>query len=177
MKKHLLHDLLTLVTGILALTCLVLAVLSAIPGKSAPLKVQETIDVSSSQILANSNRYSTRLSGLLKNPHDDTVTVTSLTVRISDGKTEEDIRLDCFSLKPRHNLPISELWESEHRFDRVLSVTAEVNGEQIELKNATAFANVNGLTVILAVLALICGLAAFHFGKISYYIRQEERAS
>ena len=175
MKNHLLQNLKILILGILTLACLVVTVISAIPEKEADLIMQEPFLVSSSQILANSNQYSTQITGVIKNTTDKPIAVQDVLVKISDGKTEEVISLGGITLPPRTPWSYLDKWESAGNFNRVLSIHAVVGGEELAVSNATSSMSISGVTVIALLVGAIFGFLLTHACKIRYYMMQEDQ--
>ena len=175
MKNHLLQNFKILVLGILTLACLIVAVISAIPEKEAALIMQEPFSVSSSQILANSNEYSTQITGVIKNATGKPITMQEILVTVSDGKTQSVVSLDSVSLPPRTTWSYLEQWESNGNFSRVLSIRAVVDGEEIAVSNVTRSTSIDGVTVIALLIGGIFGFFLTHACKIRYYMMQEDR--
>jgi hypothetical protein len=175
MKNHLLQNVKILVLGILTLACLIVAVISAIPEKETDLIMQEPFLVSSSQILANSNEYSTQLTGVIKNTTGKPITLQEILVTVSDGKTQSVVSLDGVSLPPRTTWSYLEQWESGANFNRVLSIRAIVDGEEISVPTTLPSMSIDGVTVIFLLLGAILAFFLTHACKIRYYMMQEDQ--
>ena len=175
MKNHLLQNLKILALGILTLACLIVTVISAIPEKEADLIMQEPFLVSSSQILANSDQYSTQITGVIKNTTGKPIVLQDVLVKISDGKTEVVKSLGGVTLPPRTTWSYLDKWESAGNFNRVQSIQAVVGGEEVAVSNATSAVAFKGSTVIGLVACVGLGLLLTHACKIRYYMMQEDQ--
>mgnify|MGYP003312624614 FL=1 len=92
-----------------------------------------------------------------------------------DSDTTHLLEQTNVTLPPRATLEVFERWESDTSYDRVLSVKATVGGETAVLSNASQGGVVNGLTLILLGLLLLCGYLLLRAVKIRYYMEQEDR--
>ncbi|MBQ9131117.1 MAG: hypothetical protein IJX62_01420 [Clostridia bacterium] len=177
MFRHTIQNLIIVFLGCLTLFFLVATIFSMLPTQSFGLQVTEKITASSARIRANEEYYSTELSGNIKNTSDDTVTVDAVSVLVSNGEQQQKIELEGFTLPPRTVYPLWEQMESDYGFDRVISVRATVNGEEVELKNAVNSGPVSGMTLLLLLLCAASALLTAHACKIRYYMKQEAIAA
>ena len=177
MFRQMIQNLIIVLVGCLTLVFLIGAIFSMLPTQSFGLQVKEQITASSSRIRANEENYVTDVIGNIKNTSDEAIAVQAISVRISDGKQHHDVVLEGFTLPPRTSYPLQSRLDSQHDFDRVISVTATVDGESVELKNATADHPISGITVLLLVLCAACALITVHACKIRYYMKQEATAA
>lgn len=175
MKMHIGQNIRILITGLCLIIILVGMVLSAIPAKQMGLIVTQTVAVSNSLVSVSEENYSCELQGILKNESEESISIEELVIRVGDGKNEHTLTLQGFTLPPRMTQELFERWESECAFDRVLSVTARVNGETYELRNVTEGWNINGITWLLAGLSLLTAYLLYRACMIRYYMYQEDR--
>lgn len=175
MKNHIWQNVKILLLGILTLTCLIVTVISAIPEKEDNLIMQEPFWVSSSQILAYSNQYSTQITGVIKNTTGQPINISEVQVTISDGKTREVISLEGVSLPPRTTRSYLEQWESTGNFNRVVSIHAIVGEEEILVSNLNESSPVKGITVVALLVCAGFALLLTHACKIRYYMMQEDQ--
>ncbi len=174
-KKYIVHNLLVLLCGILALLFLVLTVVAAFSTqKNEEIAVKEAFDVSSAPLDADGKRFVSQLSGYLINYNDKKAEVESIIVVVGDGREREEIELDGMTLYPRLDGELRHEWQTGFAFDRVHSVAVVVDGEYQLLANSTAEWEFNPNIILYAVLcALACFGTVFAFKK-RYYRYQED---
>ena len=174
-KKYIVHNLLVLLCGILALLFLVLTVVAAFSTqKNEEIAVKEAFDVSSAPLDADGKRFVSQLSGYLINYNDKKAEVESIIVVVGDGREREEIELDGMTLYPRLDEELRHEWQTGFAFDRVHSVAVVVDGEYQLLANSTAEWEFNPNIILYAVLcALACFGTVFAFKK-RYYRYQED---
>lgn len=174
-KKYIVHNLLVLLCGILALLFLVLTVVAAFSTqKNEEIAVKKAFDVSSAPLDADGKRFVSQLSGYLINYNDKKAEVESIIVVVGDGREREEIELDGMTLYPRLDEELRHEWQTGFAFDRVHSVAVVVDGEYQLLANSTAEWEFNPNIILYAVLcALACFGTVFAFKK-RYYRYQED---
>lgn len=174
-KKYIVHNLLVLLCGILALLFLVLTVVAAFSTqKNEEIAVKEAFDVSSAPLDADGKRFVSQLSGYLINYNNKKAEVESIIVVVGDGREREEIELDGMTLYPRLDEELRHEWQTGFAFDRVHSVAVVVDGEYQLLANSTAEWEFNPNIILYAVLcALACFGTVFAFKK-RYYRYQED---
>lgn len=175
MKEHIGQNVRILIMGLCLVLLLTAAVLSAIPEKQTGILVEQTVEASASRISMAEEKYACELQGILKNGSEESITVESLEILVSDGKNEHTETLDGFTLPPRVTKEIFLRWETEHAFDRVLSVTVHVNGEANAIPNVTDGRSINGITWLLLGLSLLIAYLLYRACMIRYYMYQEDR--
>ena len=175
-KELILQDLQILLWGLLTLVLAVLMILEMIPTISVgALEIGEPIKVSSSLISVSEKNYVSAISGSIFNSSDDPVRIEGVTVVVGDGKTEKTIEMDGFLLPPRTEEELSAGWTGDIQFDRILSVTATVNGEACALSNADATGGTGGVAIFYLVLLLPVVWMLVRASKIRYYLYQETK--
>lgn len=178
-KDCLLVTLQLAVFGILALLLLVLTVTELIPDSSQGLEVRQPIKVSSSSLSpigAEIKDYHSQVAGSLFNPTDETVTVDSVNVTVSDGKNEKVVTVEGFTLPARTEREITASFEGQISFDRVTEVSVVRGAETDLLPNQTASAfDVSGIVIFYAVLLVIAVLLTVRAAKVRYYLYQETK--
>lgn len=175
MLERLKYDAVVLLCGILEIVLLVMMVVTLFPkGASTDLEIYETIKVSSSVLDKDENVYVSQIGGIFINRSGNTVAVDYLEVTVGDGTHRERIRIDGFSMpaRTRYELPICE-WKSNHRFSRVHSVVAVINGEEIALANSTAGNAFDPSALLFLLPCALIALVGVNFGKKRYYLAQE----
>ncbi len=174
-KKHIGYNLLVLLCGVLALTFLVLTIVSLFSiGSNKDVAVKEAFDVSSSALDTTNQNFVSQLSGYLINYEDDKAEVESIIVVVGNGREREEIKLDGLTLYPRLSEEIRHEWKTSFAFDRIHSVSVVVDGERQLLANSTAAWEFNPNVLIYALLcAISCFGTVFTFKK-RYYRYQED---
>ena len=98
-KKYIGYNLLVLLCGVLALTFLVLTVVSLfLTEGNEGIAVKEAFDVSSAPLDADGKNFVSQLSGYLINYEDEKANVESITVVVGNGREREEIKLDGLTL-------------------------------------------------------------------------------
>ncbi len=174
-KKHIGYNLLVLFCGVLALTFLVLTIVSLFSiGGNKDVAVKEAFDVSSSALDTTNQNFVSQLSGYLINYEDKKAEVESIIVVVGDGREREEVKLDGVTLYPRLAEEIRHEWKTSFDFSRVHSVSVVVDGERQLLANSTAEWEFNPNILVYAVLcAISCFGTVFTFKK-RYYRYQED---
>ncbi len=174
-KKYIVHNLLVLLCGILALAFLVLTVVAVFSTQeNQGIAVKEAFDVSAAPLDADGKSYLSQLSGYLINYADKKAEIESIVIVIGDGRERAEIELDGITLHPRLAEEIRHEWQTGFAFDRVHSVAVVVDGERQLLANSTAEWEFNPSIILYAVLcALACFGTVFAFKK-RYYRYQED---
>ena len=174
-KKYIVHNLLVLLCGILALAFLVLTIVAVFSGQeNQGIAVKEAFDVSAAPLDADGKSYVSQLSGYLINYTDKKAEIESIVIVIGDGRERAEIELDGITLHPRLAEEVRHEWKTGFAFDRVHSVTVVVDGERQLLANSTAEWEFNPNIILYAVLcALSCFGTVFTFKK-RYYRYQED---
>ena len=174
--KHLLQKLLLVLLALCCIGTLVMAVAQMLPHRSqSGIAVKEKLTVASATIVKDGNEFSCVLAGALNNPTDDTVTVKSLTVTVSDGEKEKDLILSGFSIPPRRGHSISLLWEDSAEWNQIQSVTVEYENGSERIPNVVQRGvAVDGMTVVWLAIAAAFGYGAFYVGRVIRYMMQED---
>lgn len=174
-KKHIGYNLLVLLCGILAMTFLVLTVVSLFStGGNRGVSVKEAFDASSSPLDTTNQNFVSQLSGYLINYEDKKAEVESIIIVVGNGREREEIKLDGMTLYPRLPEEIRHEWKTTLYFDRVHSITVVIDGERQLLANHTAEWEFNPNIILYALLcALSCFGGVFTFKK-RYYRYQED---
>ena len=174
-KKYIGYNLLVLLCGILALTFLVLTVVSLfLTEGNEGIAVKEAFDVSSAPLDADGKNFVSQLSGYLINYEDEKANVESITVVVGNGREREEIKLDGLTLYPRLAEEIRYEWKTSFDFDRIHSVTVVADGQSQLLANNTVEWEFNPNVILYALLcALACFGTVFTFKK-RYYRYQED---
>ena len=177
MKTHIGQNIRILITGLCCVLLLVGVILSMIPEKDLGLSVKEELKASFSRITLSESRYSCEVIGRLENERTEPLLIERLEILVGSGDSDTTHLLEQtnVTLPPRATLEVFERWESDTSYDRVLSVKATVGGETAVLSNASQGGVVNGLTLILLGLLLLCGYLLWRAVKIRYYMEQEDR--
>lgn len=176
-KDCLLTNLQIVVFGLLSLLLVVLTVLELLPDPGTGIEVRQLITVSSSSLSpveAEEKDYHSQISGMLFNPNDDAITVDSMAVTVSDGKTEQTVTLAGFTLPARSTREIMTSLEGKVGFDRVTEVTL-VRGDKTDvLPNQTVTSSgVSGIAVIYLLLLAATVFLTVRAAKVRYYLYQE----
>ena len=174
-KKHIPHNLLVLLCGVLALTFLVLTVVSLFSiERSEGIAVKEAFRVSSSPLDTTNQNFVTQLNGYLINYEDEKEEVESIVLVVGNGKERQEVTLEGLVLYPRLAEEIRHEWKSSFDFDRIHSVSVVVKGERQLLANSTAEWEFNPNVLLYAfVCAIACFATVFTFKK-RYYRYQED---
>ena len=174
-KKYIGYNLLVLLCGVLALTFLVLTVVSLfLTEGNEGIAVKEAFDVSSAPLDADGKNFVSQLSGYLINYEDEKANVESITVVVGNGREREEIKLDGLTLYPRLAEEIRYEWKTSFDFDRIHSVTVVADGQSQLLANNTVEWEFNPNVILYALLcALACFGTVFTFKK-RYYRYQED---
>lgn len=175
MKKHIGQNIRILITGLCVLLLLVATILSAIPEADLGVKVSEAMEVSWSRISMNEELYACEIEGILKNTGDETILIDRLEILVGNGKEEHLLTQEGITLPARTAHEIFLRWEDEKAYDRVLSVKITANGETATLANLTEGGSVNGLTVLLGALCLLCAYLLVRAVRIRLYMEEEDR--
>ena len=161
---------------LLALLALVLAVLAALelqPTALSELQIKTPLRVSSALIDVGQNAYSWELSGAFANESNETITVETLYVTVSDGKLTKRVEVDGFTLHPRTSREIPKtVGTGIHAYDRITRVEVTVNGETDVLAN-TANTTISGIAILYLVALAAVAILLVRACKIRYYIYQE----
>ena len=175
-KKHIGHNLLVLLCGVLAMTFLVLTIVFLFSiGGNQGVAVKEAFDVSSSPLDTTNQNFVSQLSGYLINYEDKKAEVESIIIVVGNGRERDEIKLDGTTLYPRLAEEVRYEWKASFDFDRVHSVSVVMDGERQLLANNTADWEFNPNIILYALLcALGCFGAVFTFKK-RYYIYQEDQ--
>ena len=178
MTKHILQNLWILLLSLLTLGLALLLILDMIPAKASGLEVKERVEVSSSQISAGGRDYISSVQGFLRNTTAQTVEVERITVVVADSEgTEKVLELPGATVTPHAELEISHIWESGLAYDRVLSVTVTVNGEEDLIPNAPRTFFLNASTIVYFVLTALSAFFLVWVCKVRYYMYQEDMES
>ncbi len=176
MTKHIGYNLLIVLSAAVTLLLLVLMLLSLVgDAAEVPLSVREEFIASSSLLEKGSDRYLVQVQGSLINLGDTPLQVDALKLCIGDGDTEWELVKEGFSLPVRFERPFLYEWEDTVPYDRVLSVVAVCNGEELPLANSTADAPFNISALIYAGLTLLAAWALLTVSKQRYYLAQADR--
>lgn len=175
MKEHIGQNVRILITGLCLLLLLTAAILSAIPEKQTGLVADRTLEVSNSRITMSEEKYACELQGSLKNDSEESISIESVEILVSDGRNEHTETLEGFTLPPRVAKEIFLRWETEHAFDRVISVSVCINGERNVLPNVTRGWSINGITWLLLGLSLLTAYLLYRACMIRYYMYQEDQ--
>ena len=93
-KDALLQNLKIVLWGVIALLLAVLTVLELFTAGATDLGVGEPIKVSSSLINVGEGRYTSAISGSIKNSGTEAVRIDAVQITVSDGKESSEIKLD-----------------------------------------------------------------------------------
>lgn len=172
--KHMGWNLAILAVALLIVGSLVLALVEAIPGKSCPVEVRESVSVSSSLLNASSGSCQAELSGLLWNPSDSDVGLT-LSVTVSGKGLADTVVFENVSMPARTGYEIRRVWEVPSAKTVVDSVVVSIDGADYRLTNSpdSAF---NGAVLLFLILAALLGLLLAFLIKQRYYRWQEDTA-
>ena len=175
MKKEHLQLIKASVLGLLTLLLLVITVFEILPAGQSVLIAKDEITVSPSRISVGSNTYQLLVSGTLFNDSDETLTVDSLTVRVEEDEKSLDIRIPLsLTLGPRAEHPLSYSMESTEAFERITSVTASVDGEDVAVSE-TASPAFGTVTLLLLALTLVLGYFCYRSILVYHYTRLERK--
>jgi len=174
-KKYIGKNLLVLACGLLALTFLVLTVVSLFSvQRGEGVAVKEAFDVSASPLDTTNQNFVSQLSGYLINYEDEKAVVESITIVVGNGREREEVKLEGLTLYPRLAEEILHEWKTSFDFDRIHSVAVMINGERQLLANNTVEWEFNPNIILYAALcALACFGTVFTFKK-RYYRYQED---
>ncbi len=176
MKKHIGYNLLIALGAALTLLFLVLMLLSLVDGGTDErLKVRESFIASSSLIESGDDRRQVQVQGSLINLEDQTLSIEELHVRIGNRETDRVFSWTDITLPSRMEVPLLYEWEDTVDYDRVLSVTVVIDGEELTLANHTADAPFNASALIYAALTLLSGWGLLSASKQRYYLAQADR--
>ena len=175
MTKHLLQNLWILLLALLTLGLALLLVLDAIPAKTSGLEVKERVEASSALISAENKVYISSVQGYLRNATNQKVKVDQITVVVSDGDgNQKSLTLEGAELAPYAELEVSQAWESGVEYDRVLSVTVTVNGEEDLIPNTPTTFFLSASTIVYLVLTALSAFFLVWVCKVRYYMYQED---
>ena len=172
-KDAFLQNLKIVLWGVLALLLAVLTVLELFTAGTAELGVGEAIKVSSSLIHVGEGRYTSAISGSIKNSGAKAVRIEAVRVTVSDGEESREIELDGFVLPARYEREIGTVWQGTENFNRVTRVSITVDGTEDVLPNTAAEMPVSGIAIFYLALLLVDVLLLVRAVKIRYYIYQE----
>lgn len=174
--QHIGFNVLVLLCAVLALTFLILTVVSAFSVQTNEgIAVKEVFDVSSAPLDAENQSFVSQLTGSLVNYENEQAKVERIIVVVGNGRERAEVELDGVTLYPRLAEEIRYDWKTSFDFDRVYSVTAVVNGEHISLANSTAEWSFNPNILLYGLLcALSCIGTVFTFKKRYYRYQEDE---
>lgn len=175
MKRHVKQNLLILLFSVLTLGFLVLTVLELLPGNDRDFTFTEPVSVASAPINAAKDRYSSVLTGILNNKTDSPVTVEEMTVRVTDGKTAQEITLGGFTVPARAEYELLKQWEGDTDADRVLSVSVRTGDGERSLENRTDVISFGTGTLVLLLLTLLSGAFLYHAALVRRYLWEEDK--
>lgn len=175
-KKHVWYNVALIACALLAITFLVLAVVSLFSMQSGEgIAVKEAFDVSSSPLDTTEQNFVTQLSGYLINYEDKAQTVEKIILVIGNGRERKEIELDGLTLHPRLAEEIRHEWKTSFAFDRVHSLSVVVNGERQLLANNTAEWEFNPNILLYAILCSLSCFGTVFAAKKRYYRYQEDQ--
>ena len=172
--KKLGYSLLAGGTALLALTFLVLFVITLLPVGLDGVRVQEPVRVSASALDADGTKYLLQVRGSLINENDTPVVLDAITLRIKNGEHTKTVTLDGVTLQTRLALDLTDSWEDTVAYDRVDALSVTVDGREVRMENReeSVIGTDSVFTLALAALAALVCLGA---AKQRYYLYQEER--
>lgn len=174
-KKHVLYNVAVLACALLAITFLVLAVVALFSIQSGEgIAVKEAFDVSSSALDAGGQNFVAQLSGSLVSYEDKAQKVEKILVVVGNGKHREEIELAGVTLHPRLAEEVRHEWKTSFAFDRIHSLTVEVEGERQLLANNTAEWEFNPNILLYAILCALSCFGTVFLSKKRYYRYQED---
>lgn len=175
MTKHILQNLWILLLSLLTLGLAFLLVLDMIPAKESGLEVKERVDVSSSLISAGGSTYISSVQGLLRNTTGDSVELEEISVVVSDSDgNKKTLTFPGKTVNPHATLELSHAWESGVAYDRVLSVTVTVDGEEDLIPNTPRTFFINASTIVYLALTALSAFFLVWVCKVRYYMYQED---
>ncbi len=174
-KKHIGYNIALIVCALLAITCLVLAVVALFSIRSGEgIAVKEALDVSTSALDATDQNFVAQLRGSLVNYEDKAQKVEKILVVVGNGKHREEIELDGMTLHPRLAEEVFYEWKTSFDFDRIHSLTVVVEGERQLLANNTAEWEFNPNILLYAILCALSCFGTVFLSKKRYYRYQED---
>jgi hypothetical protein len=175
-KKHIGYNIAILLCALLAILCLVLAVVALFSTQSNEgIAVKEAFDVSSSPLDATNQSFVTQLSGYLINYEDEKTQVEKIIVVVGNGRDRQEIELDGMMLYPRLAEEIRHEWQTNFNFNRIHSLTVVVGGERQLLANNTVEWEFDPNIVFYALLCAIACFGTVFATKKRYYRYQEDK--
>ncbi len=179
-KAALLAVLQIVLFAFLTLCLAALLILELLPKGTEGLSVKSPLAASSSSLSPYGEPvkvYRTQIIGSVTNSSEQVFEVSSVQVTVSNGYVEKNVEYtEAFTLPPRHDRDIVFDFEGDADYDRVIAVTAVVNGERVEIKNTAERFSVGGAAIFFGILLIPCVCLLIRACKVRYYIRQEERA-
>jgi len=175
-KLRLLYDLRIAVWAVLALMLVVLLILefAPVPNKSN-LTVSERVTVASEIVNVQSGQYVTTVSGALYNPTDEAITVDSVLISITAGKSFRGVDMEGFVIHPRTSQELFTSWVGGTDFNNVSRITVKINGEEQVVINSTSSTTTvlsGALIFYLIVLAIVTWFLV-RASKLRFYLHQE----
>ena len=175
MTRHILQNLLILLLAAICLGLVLLTVLDLIPANASGLMLSEKITVSSSQIYANEENRISVVRGTFQNPTNATVVIEKAMIVASNAEgAEKLIELTGISIPARTDKEIVYSWQEAAAYDRILSITVTVEGEEDLVPNSVSSATVDGFAVVYLILLAIFALLLVWACKVRYYMYQED---
>ena len=174
-KKHVGYNLLVLLCAAVALTFLVLSVVSLILTEgNEGIAVKEVFDVSSAPLDTTNQNFVSQLSGYLVNYEDKKAEIESVIVVVGNGREREEVKLEGLTLHPRLAEEIRHEWKTSFDFDRIHSVSVVVDGERRLLANSTAEWEFNPNVLVYAFICVVACFGTVFTFKKRYYRYQED---
>ena len=173
--KHVGYNLLVLLCAALALTFLILSVVSLfLTEGNEGVAVKEVFDVSSSPLDTTNQNFVSQLNGYLINYENEKEDVESIIIVVGNGREREEIKLEGLTLHPRLAEEIRHEWKTSFDFDRIHSVSVVVDGERQLLANSTAEWEFNPNVLLYVLLCAVAAFATVFTFKKRYYRYQED---
>ena len=176
LTRHVGHNVLILVMGIVTLLCLVLGVISEFTTNET-VAVPETVTVSASPIDAGGEKYELRLFGVLMNQTNEEITIGELLIAVEGDGRNETVVLENVVLPSRMRYELAHTWEGSVAFDKVTSVNAVYQGETHPLANYTSGLDINADLLFYWAIAAVALMIGIYFFKQRYYLAQEDQMS